>query len=101
MKRKHEEREEEEEGANGGQRRSGQGRAKAGRREEPGPSQTFLESRPWDVKAGMILEVNLRNFMCHEVIQSYASPPSPPTCTVDSFGSGSTYLTRFARGTAT
>jgi len=27
-----------------------------------------LEARPWDLKAGMILEVNLRNFMCHEVM---------------------------------
>lgn len=25
------------------------------------------DGRPWEMKAGMILEVKLRNFMCHEV----------------------------------
>ena len=25
------------------------------------------DQRPWPLKAGMILEVSLKNFMCHEV----------------------------------
>ena len=32
--------------------------SKVARREEAG--------RPWELRAGMILEVKLRNFMCHE-----------------------------------
>lgn len=26
------------------------------------------DPRPWPLKAGMIMEVTLKNFMCHEVI---------------------------------
>ena len=31
------------------------------------PRQKDDDELPWDKKAGMILEVKLRNFMCHEV----------------------------------
>jgi hypothetical protein len=34
-------------------------------REEQGEVEE--DGRSWDMKAGMILEVKLRNFMCHEV----------------------------------
>ena len=30
-------------------------------------SEASSDDRYWDLKAGMILEVRLRNFMCHEV----------------------------------
>ena len=32
------------------------------------PRQVEEDGRSWEMKAGMILEVKLRNFMCHEVI---------------------------------
>ena len=36
------------------------------------PRQVEEDGRSWEMKAGMILEVQLRNFMCHEVnIQKY------------------------------
>ena len=49
-----------------------QERSKSQRREEVEERQTPppLHARPWEVRAGMILEVNLRNFMCHEVMLS-------------------------------
>ncbi len=39
-----------------------------GREERPALEAPLLEAQPWDLQAGMILEVKLRNFMCHEVI---------------------------------
>ena len=42
--------------------------AKSQRREEERGHCDIMETMPWDVQAGMILEVNLRNFMCHEVM---------------------------------
>ena len=38
--------------------------AKTPRHREEGEEE---DGRPWEMKAGMILEVKLRNFMCHEV----------------------------------
>jgi hypothetical protein len=62
MKRKC--REEEGEGSS-----SSRSLAKSQRREDVALDlNAALEARPWDLKAGMILEVNLRNFMCHEVM---------------------------------
>jgi hypothetical protein len=58
----------EEEGA-GSSSSSSRSLAKSQRREDVALDlNAALEARPWDLKAGMILEVNLRNFMCHEVM---------------------------------
>jgi hypothetical protein len=68
MKRKC--REEEGEGSS-----SSRSLAKSQRREDVALDlNAALEARPWDLKAGMILEVNLRNFMCHEVMMLAVLP---------------------------
>ena len=35
-------------------------------------AQVVREDKDWERRAGMILEVKLRNFMCHEVTRSLA-----------------------------
>ena len=35
-------------------------------------AQVVREDKDWERRAGMILEVKLRNFMCHEVSRSLA-----------------------------
>jgi hypothetical protein len=63
---------------------SGRGRSKSQRREEGVVElASALQARPWDLKAGMILEVNLRNFLCHEVmLTSKLTVCTLYTCTV-------------------
>ena len=52
---------------------SGRGRSKSQRREEGVVElASALQARPWDLKAGMILEVNLRNFWWNERLQQTA-----------------------------
>ena len=34
------------------------------------PGEEDEDGQPWDTKAGMILEVSMRNFMCHQVMST-------------------------------
>ena len=43
----------------------------ASRAESSSHHDMTLCDRPWPLKAGMIEEVNLKNFMCHEVIDIF------------------------------
>jgi hypothetical protein len=51
---------------------------KSQRRDEEQQQHLELEDQPWEVRAGMILEVNLRNFMCHEVKPFLSASDSVP-----------------------